>query len=79
MDPKYSEPAYRAAMSYWTRHMRHHPWTCRRCAQPIPPGHRASWDLGHPQPYEPEHRHCNRAAGGRAGRQRTTQPASANW
>lgn len=36
---------------------------CRRCKQPIQPGE--PWDLGHPIPKHPEHRHHNRATMGR--------------
>jgi hypothetical protein len=43
---------------------------CRRCDQPIEPGR--PWDLGHPddacpKPKAPEHRVCNRRAGGSNG------------
>lgn len=64
----YREPAYRAALAYWTTWMATKAWTCRRCGHPIPPGRRDMWDLGHPDhddALEPEHRTCNRAAGAR--------------
>lgn len=76
---KYTDPSYRQALAYWTPRMRLEPWTCRRCGKPIPPGDRAAWDLGHPEPFEPEHRGCNRQAGARLGNAIRRQPASQDW
>ncbi len=72
----YREPDYRTALAYWVTWMATKPWTCRRCGRPIPPGHRHLWDLGHPKPYEPEHRGENRAGGARTKNTLANQPAS---
>lgn len=73
----YREPDYIAALAYWTDWMKTKSWTCRRCNKPIPPGNRKAWDLGHPKPYEPEHRDENRAAGARTRNRRTR--SSEDW
>ena len=60
---------------------------CARCNQPIQPGR--PWDLGHTDDRKgwtgPEHRHCNRSAGGtngalvaNAGRRRAVR-TSRDW
>jgi hypothetical protein len=54
---------------------------CARCGQPILPG--AQWDLGHDDHDRsvytgPEHRRCNRAAGGRS-RQSVLRRVSRVW
>lgn len=58
---------------------------CRRCGGPITPGQ--PWDLGHvvdladggaPLDAAPEHRACNRAAGGRRNR-RPAPPPLRGW
>lgn len=65
--------ALRAARAHWAGLL---PVACPRCGRPIIP--ETPWDVGHIIPAEaggttalentrPEHRHCNRAAGGRRG------------
>lgn len=78
-DALYRDPAYREAMRKWAAHMAHTGWTCRRCGLAIPAGDRAAWDLGHPAPFEPEHRTCNRSAGASDGNRARGMPSSRNW
>ncbi len=84
--PHYRTPEYRAALTHWERHMRSHPWTCRRCGHTIVAGDRTAWDLGHGTAakhggnggFEPEHRACNRAGGARLGNSASIG-ASGDW
>lgn len=71
------------------------PTPCRRCGQPVhcDRNHHLNrdgmpFDLGHDIAHaeggdgrnsRPEHARCNRAAGQRLGRARTTAPASREW
>lgn len=75
----YRDPDYRAAMKRWEARMADTAWRCRRCGELIPAGDRAAWDLGHPAPFEPEHRKCNRSAGAADGNRARGAPASRNW
>jgi hypothetical protein len=58
----------------WAKHIAAGlPAPCRRCGQPITPAD--AWDLGHDDHDrtiipEPEHRHCNRSAAGKASHAR---------
>lgn len=83
-DFAYTGNAWKKRRADWQRHLEVvGPIVCRQCGEPVTAAQ--AWDLGHGRAHaeggrgddaRPEHRRCNRAAGGRLGHERQSRPRS---